>query len=261
MALSAEKAARKGLNITQEHKDQAADLMGMIVAAELKKSGKGKGKKAKHDQRGKDNGERARDAAPVAEAIVKKVKAEVAADHSLGHQIKELRDGGMAWWQIAYQLELPGSGPNVAEGKSGAARARSLYKKTFGDLPGDVARRSTKASRAAGDGAGAPVVRKPQFNEDQLAAVFDNEGAEAEANAEILAKVEGHEIRWVGRTECSDGTVLEVEREARVYPGSAKIDRAEDKPTVLHFREYSKGDRRAEQWRSVRLADVYDIRR
>ena len=61
----------------------------------------GKGKKAKrHDQRGKDNGEKARDAKPVAEAIIEKVKADVTADHALGHRVKELRDKGMAWWAI-----------------------------------------------------------------------------------------------------------------------------------------------------------------
>lgn len=255
MALSAEKAARKA-------EEQAADLAGMVVAAELKKAGKGKSKKARHDQRGKDNGEKARDAAPMAEAIIEAVKTKVKSEHDIGHRVKELRDGGMAWWQIAYQLELPGSGPNVATGKSGAARARALYKKTFGELPGDTAQRSTKASRAAGDGSGAPVVRKPQFSEALLLPFYDTAAAEAEATTEILERVRGKEIRWVGRTTCNDGTVLEVEREARVHSEGATVQRfVEGKPTVLNFREVEKGDRRAQQFRSVRLEDVYDIRR
>lgn len=207
---------------------------------------------AKHNQRGKDNGEKARDAKPVAEAIIKKVRETTAEDHALGKQVKELRDSGMAWWQIAYQLNLPGSGPNVAEGKSGAARARALYKKTFGELPGDVARRSTKASRAAGDGTGAPVVRKPMFDEAALSGSAE----------ELLARVVGKEIRWIGRTPCSDGSVLEVEREARVHTVGASIQAAAlPGGPVLHFREVEKGDRRAQQFRSVRLADIYDIRR
>lgn len=228
-----------------------------MTAEKAAKRAKAEKKRKRHDQRGKEHPA----VVEQAEAIIEKVKATTSADHALGKQVKELRDTGMAWWQIAYQLELPGSGPNVAQGKAGAARARSLYKKTFGELPGDVARRSTKASRAAGEGIGAPVVRKAIFGPDILAADFDNDGALAEANADILARVGGHEIRWVGRTACSDGTMLETEREARVYPEGITIERTEGKPTVLHFREYEKGDRRAQQWRSVRLEDVYDIRR
>lgn len=211
---------------------------------------KPKAKKAKKTKKAKNNGERERDAKPVAEAIIDSVKAAVGADHEMGHKVKDLRDTGMAWWQIAYQLELPGSGPNVASGKAGAARARVLYKKTFGSLPGDVAKRSTKASRAAATGDGAPVVRKPVFTEADL----------SDAD-ELLARVVGKEIRWIGRTPCADGSTIETEREARVHPEGAKIEDADTPSPVLHFREAEKGERRAQQFRSVRLADVYDIRR
>ena len=222
---------------------------------------KGKKKAKDHSQRGKDNGEKARDAKPVAEAIVEKVKADVSADHAVGHKVKELRDAGMAWWQIAYQLELPGSGPNVASGKAGAARARAAYKKTFGDLPGDVARRSTKASRASTEASGPPVVRKPLFTEGLLGNQFDTDAALAEANAEILERVTGKVVRWIGRTQCNDGSTIESEREARVHPNSPRIERLENGRTTLHFREQDKPGDRPEQWRSICLADVYDVRR
>ena len=219
----------------------------------VEKTGKRQPKKVK---KAKDNGEKAKAAKAQAAKIIEKVKKDVSEDHALGHKVKELRDTGMAWWQIAYQLNLPGSGPNVASGKTGAARARALYKKTFGDLPGDVARRSTKASRAAAAQDGEAPVRKQIFTDDQL------DWQATAANEEILARVRGHEIRWVGRTQCSDGSFIESEREARVHPDSPRIERVEGKPTVLHFREYEKGDRhRQQQWRSVRLVDVYDIRR
>lgn len=211
--------------------------------------GKKKGKKA--SRKAKNNGERERDAKPVADGIIAAVAAKVGADHEIGHKVKELRDTGMAWWQIAYQLEMPGSGPNVASGKAGAARARAAYKKTFGELPGDVARRSTKASRAAGEVNGAPVVRKPVFTEDNL----------GDADA-VLKRVAGHEIRWIGRTTCADGSTIETEREARVHTEGASITAAAlPGGPVLHFREVEKGDRRAQQFRSVRLIDIYDIRR
>lgn len=228
-----------------------------MTAEKAAKRAKADKKRKRHDQRGKDHPE----VKAVAGEIVEAVKAQVTADHAAGRKVKELRDTGMAWWQIAYQLELPGSGPNVAQGKAGAARARSLYRKTFGELPGDVARRSTKASRAAGDGTGAPVVRKPQFADGQLEWDMPD-AALAEANAEILERVAGKEIRWVGRTTMPDGVDLEVEREARVHPDGIRVERAEGKATTLHFREQPSGKGgRPEQWRSVRLADVYDIRR
>lgn len=222
------------------------------IAELFKNEEKPKDKKAKKSKKAKNNGERERDAKPVADGIVAAVVAQVGADHELGKRVKELRDTGMAWWQIAYQLEMPGSGPNVASGKAGAARARAAYKKTFGSLPGDVARRSTKASRAAASVDGAPVVRKPLFGEEDLADL-----------AALVERVAGHEIRWIGRTTCADASVLESERDARVHPvGVTAVKREADGMVILSFREQpgGKGDR-AEQWRSVYAQDIYDIRR
>lgn len=226
----------------------AADLPGAFIAAGLKAVPKSK--KAKHDQRGKDNGEKAREAAPVAEAIIKKVSEDVAADHALGHQVKELRDKGMAWWAIGHELGLPGSGPNVASGKAGAARARALYKKTFGELPGDVAQRSTKASRAAGEALVPVGRRKCVFSEEEL--------ADPEA---IVARVVGKEIRWLGSTPYGfEPGALITEREARVHREGVKITQNGHGP-VINFRETVRGHREAQQWRSVYAQDVYDIRR
>ena len=95
------------------------------------------------------------------------------------------------------------------------------------------------------------MVRKPVFSAEDLA-------GEAE---EMLERVRGHEIRWIGRTGCNDGSVLEVEREARVHPHGVKVEQRQHGP-VLHFREVEGGgDSRPQQYRSVRLADIYDIRR
>lgn len=254
MALSAEKAARKaGKGPKPPAQENTLEGWDKIIQANGKKS-----KKAKHAQRGKDNGEAARDAAPVAAAIVEQVKEAVAADHAVGHEIKKLRDSGMAWWQIAYQLELPGSGPNVASGKSGAARARALYKKTFGSLPGDVAARSTKASRAAGESTVPVGRRKCVFSE----AALDPEGT-ALADEEIIEAIKGKHIRWLGSIPYGfEPGALISEREARVHAEDVKITRNEHGP-MIHFREMdlAKKDRRAEAWRSVYAADVYDIRR
>ena len=220
-----------------------------MTAEKAAKRAKATKKRKQHDQRGKDHPE----VVQQAEAVVEAVVATVTADHALGHQVKELRDTGMAWWQIAYQLEMPGSGPNVAQGKSGAARARAAYKKTFGELPGDVAQRSTKASRAAG-GSPLPVGRrKCVFSEEDLA----DDGA-------LILGIRGKMIRWLGSTPYGFGPgALITEREARVHPEWLEVTRGNENGPMLHFREQdpSKKDRRAEQWRSVYAADIYDIRR
>lgn len=212
-------------------------------------------KKTKGAKKAKDNGEKAKAAKPVAEEVIAKVAEAVSADHELGKRVKELRDTGMAWWQIAYQLEMQGSGPNVASGKAGAARARAAYKKTFGELPGDVARRSTKATRAAGESTMPVGRRKCVFSEDQL-----------EDDAALEEAVVGKHLRWLGSTPYGfEPGALITEREARVHPDGVKITRNGDGSygPMLHFREMdlAKKDKRAEQWRSVYAQDVYDIRR
>lgn len=195
--------------------------------------------KAARKAKAKDNGEKAKAAKPVAEAIIAKVAEDVAAAHAQGHRVKELRDTGMAWWAIAHEMGLPGSAPNVKAGKSGAARARMLYRKTFGELPGGTVARSTKAQRTSSTGA--PVVRKAVFHD-------------LEDFIGIREAIAGKLIRWQGRIG-----EIRTEREARVCP---RTDiRIEDGPqgTVITFREDS--DKGAGQWRSVYAADVYDLRK
>lgn len=258
----AAKAARQEVTATVDTEaDQLAEAVvnGTVSfeeAATAILSGKApKAKKAKrgrdHSQQGKDNGEKARDAAPVAEAIIAEVSADVAAQHALGKRVKELRDGGMAWWQIGHELGLPGSGPNVASGKGGASRARTLYKKTFGELPGGTVARSTKASRKAAVETGeAPVVRKPLFSAEELA---DLPG--------LVDRVAGHEVRWVGRVACSDGSEIATEREARFHPKGVTAVANGDGRVVINFRQMDKGDHRAQQWGAIYADTIYDIRK
>lgn len=242
MAMSPEKAARRYQQYSDPGTESVVEAFGGLAAPTRKQA------KGSRRQR-KDNGEKQKAANVQAEAIIDKVKKDVSVDHALGKRVKELRDGGMAWWQIAYQLELPGAGASAATGKSGAARARLLYRKTYGELPGDVVRRSTKASRAAAAETGA-VLRKPHFTEEQL-----------EDDEYLLGHTTGKLLRWIGKTKCSDDSVLETEREARVHPDNVKIERLEGGRVLLHFREREKGDTRAQQWRCVCLNDVYEIRR
>lgn len=54
---------------------------------------------------------------------------------AMAEQVKELREQGVAWWQIGFKLGLPGSADNVAKGKGGAAYARKIWKGAYGEVP------------------------------------------------------------------------------------------------------------------------------
>lgn len=91
-------------------------------------------KRAKADKKAKVKAE-----AIVTDAVAtvkaKRSRAVTDADRDTAQQIKDRRDAGMVWWQIAFELGLPGSADNVTQGKSGASKARAIYKKVFGDYP------------------------------------------------------------------------------------------------------------------------------
>lgn len=88
-----------------------------------------------------------------------KVKKEASSeDNALALQVKELRDGGMAWWMIGQELGLQADKAESAlAGKAGASRARTLYKKANGGTLPETARsgkggRLNRLERALGEG-------------------------------------------------------------------------------------------------------------
>lgn len=91
-------------------------------------------------------------------AAVTKAEAKATEGDDLAQQVKELRDGGMAWWIIGQELGLqPDKASNAAQGKPGAAKARTLYKKASGGTLPPTARagkgaRQNRLERALGDG-------------------------------------------------------------------------------------------------------------
>lgn len=112
--------------------------------------------------------------------------------------VRLLRDGGMAWWQLAHALALPGSGDSVATGKSGASYARRLYRKAFGDYePGHRASSAGSAERRA-EAVG------PWFGHDRT----------MEA---ILTEVAGKELTWLVEVQGVKTTDTAV-----VAPGGAR---------------------------------------
>lgn len=146
----------------------------------------------------------------VADAIEKvKAKRGEATDEerALAQQVKELRDGGMAWWQIGFTLGLPGSADNVAQGKSGASRARGLYKKAFGSLPATARSMAAKTGGAFGHGP------KPVGTKRRDAIVRDP-GTESmftdHSDEDIANMLRGKRIVWTN-------TVAGIQEEARVH--------------------------------------------
>lgn len=78
-------------------------------------------------------------------------------DNSLALQVKELRDGGMAWWVIGQELGLQGKANSAVEGKPGASKARTLYKRASGGTLPPTARagkgsKPNRLERALGEG-------------------------------------------------------------------------------------------------------------
>jgi hypothetical protein len=98
--------------------------------------------------------------------------------------VRVMREQGMAWWQLAHALGLPGSADNVKDGKSGAGYARRLYCKIWGTLPEGV-RASSKGSAERRHAAVGPWF------------------SEADEDEYVVAKVRRAEIEWSSRIKAS----------------------------------------------------------
>lgn len=113
-----------------------------------------------------------------------------------GLEVKRLRDEGMAWWQIAFTLGLPGSADNVKQGKSGASRARRLYVvATGGPLPATPRSLAKKQPDPFGNGAKPQGVQKRGVikKSPQMASMFD----EPLTGQEIGEMLRGKKITYI----------------------------------------------------------------
>lgn len=178
-------------------------------------------------------------AAVVAEAASKPKRGALSPEHAaLAPKVKELREKGLAWWQIGYELKLPGSADTVAKGKGGAAFARKIWKSAFGEVPRvqnrDGSRRkirekndhvremrtTTKTARVEAVRQGTSVI-KPETTPD-----------------EIVAMIEGRMITWSMNLANVDGQGDEFfDCTAGVFKGTARVHGlGEDR--YVEFREY-----------------------
>src|SRR5687767_6868447 len=90
--------------------------------------------------------------AAVATIEAKPKRGALSPEHAaLAPKVKELREKGLAWWQIGFELGLPGSADTVAKGKGGAAFARKIWKAAFGEVPRVQQRNGSRRNREKND--------------------------------------------------------------------------------------------------------------
>lgn len=114
---------------------------------------------------------------------------------ALAPQVKDLRDNGMAWWQIGFELHLPGSADNVREGKGGAAFARKVYAAEYGEVPRSQVRNGSRANREKNEDVRA---LKGQRKMDRVAAVKAGQHVlrESMTDEEVVETLRGRVIGW-----------------------------------------------------------------
>jgi hypothetical protein len=121
-------------------------------------------------------------------------------DGSLAQQVKELRDGGMAWWMIGQELGLMGKANSAVEGKPGASKARTLYKKASGGTLPPTARagkgsRPNRLEKALGEGP------RPRGRRGRDALLIDHDAAsmftDEHSDEDIANMLRGKRITFV----------------------------------------------------------------
>lgn len=197
-----------------------------------------------------------------------------AGSDDLAAECKRLRDEGMAWWAIGAKLSLPGAGTSAANGKSGAARARALYRQANGGQPAPHARAerahgvNPRRARHAGN-TGSKAERKMALVENGHVIPEDME------DEAVIAMLAGRTIEWgVNLADLSPGPDHWINNEARVHPKDVVIleeDRCKrDGSRVVRFREFLgyDDDRRSPTFgealggatRTVRVNAIHTVR-
>lgn len=190
-------------------------------------------------------------------------------------EVKALRDGGMAWWQIGQKLGLAGAATSASEreAKRGAGRARSLYASANrGEVPRSHAPRRGTTPKPQGVGrSGTLASRKEQLVTNGHVIPRDM------PDEEVEALVTGRTIEWAIDLARLTGTDPDtwgaedrrwVKQDARVHvdPQWVYVSQDEDSgERVLRFREYmgfdsDTGRHMSGPTRTIRVDAIYTIR-
>lgn len=201
-------------------------------------------------------------------APAKPRRGALSAEHAaLAPQVKELRDKGMAWWQIGFELHLPGSADNVREGKGGAAFARKVYAAGFGEVPRTQVRNGSRANREKNEDVRA---LKSQRKMDRVAAVRAGVAVLREdmTDEEVVETLRGRIIAWhtdvsqIGEVKGTEPQYLE--QSTGVHRKWCKVEvHGEDRCVV--FKEYDPtAPLKYRGWagavRIVRLKTIHTVR-
>lgn len=121
--------------------------------------------------------------------------------YDLAVEVRKLREKGEAWWRVAYELSLPGSGASNKQGRKGSAFARRVWRAAWGKTYlGERGQRESKVTREARAMAN---LGRPYFSE----------GA---TEQDIIKRVTGQMIHWVARLEGKHGLITSAQ-EAYVH--------------------------------------------
>lgn len=155
-------------------------------------------------------------------------------EYALAVQVKELRDQGVAWWQIAQTLGLPGAGNSASTGKKGAAQARKAYAKGFGAHPRSFTRGQGRSRREKNE-----AVRAIQqtTKRSRVEKVRSGKGGAIDPNVpneELADMLKGRKIQWMIMGDiCPEG----LEMEAWVHPRQPLYIIGEGADRQVEFRE------------------------
>ena len=190
-------------------------------------------------------------------------------------EVKRLRDGGMAWWQIGQKLGLaePATSASERAAKQGAGRARALYAAANrGEVPRSHAPRKGSTPKPQGVGRSGTITSRKQQLIDQGHVIPRDMPDE-----EVEALVTGRTIEWAIDLARLTGTDPKtwgpddtrwVKQEARVHVDAQWVYVSEDEVTgerILRFREYGgrnsqTGEHMSGPTRTIRVDSIYTIR-
>lgn len=206
----------------------------------------------------------------VEEAVAKVTRTRKLSDEhrALAGQVKALREKGVAWWQIGFELKLPGSADNVREGKSGASFARRIYASEFGAVP--------RTQRRTGGGEKNADVKaiKSQRKMDRVEQVKSGKSVlrESMTDEEVVETLRGRVIGWTTNIArycemngpVDDDESMFFEQEAGVHRKWCKIEVYSGDRCVV-FKEFEpraplKYRGIAGKTRIVRLSQIHTVR-
>lgn len=209
-------------------------------------------------------------AAQAASPTEKPVRSRALAPELAAHAdaIKAGRDAGTPWWRIAFDLGLPGSADNVAQGKSGAGLARRIYASKFGALPPRVVSEKTRQRRHR-DATTSETVKAVRATprDERIAKV---KGGEAVLDLSLdddamRAALVGRTLVWsINLADMDGGPDDYSDDSATVHPRYCKFETHGGERCVA-FRELdtaAKGDARMNPGptRVVRLSRIHTVR-